>query len=178
MVIAVIALCFSIAGTGLAAVGALSKQEKKQVRKIAGTIADKRIKQRASGLTVSSAGSAKSADSAKVAASATFADSAKVAGDVSNQLWAIVNADGTLLRGTPGILGSEQEATGRYLVFTDRSVSNCYFVASLGGGSADLGLTGDISANPVSINNNAVYVRTGDNSGSNSSRPFTLLIRC
>jgi hypothetical protein len=69
-------------------------------------------------------------------------------------------------------------ATGQYVLTTDRSLASCFFQATLGGNTADEGLTGDVSANPVSGVANQVFVRTGDNANANSDRPFTALIRC
>ena len=64
MIVAVIALVFAVAGTAVAAVAtvsALSKKEKKQIKRIA----DREVKKFAPGLSVKSADSAKTADSAK-----------------------------------------------------------------------------------------------------------------
>jgi hypothetical protein len=63
MVVAVIALLFSVVGTGVAGVAvvsSLSKREKKQTRRIA----DKEIRRLAPGLSVKSAGTASTADTA------------------------------------------------------------------------------------------------------------------
>ena len=177
MAVAIAALVIAIAGTAVASVGtisALTKNDKKQIRKIAGRVADLRIRSVSSGLVVRSAGSAdtaKTADTAKVAGSAAVADS------VSSQLWAIVHADGTLYRASPGIVGSSAESDGKNTVVTDRDLHECFFVATLGGDTPDLGLNGEISVNPINGEPNAVYVRTGEN-GPNAAKPFTLLISC
>jgi hypothetical protein len=58
LVIAIMALCVSLVGTAVAvpiATVSLNKNEKKQIRKIAGKISNKRITKRAPGLTVSAA---------------------------------------------------------------------------------------------------------------------------
>jgi hypothetical protein len=56
MIVAVLALGLSLAGTGMAAtISVLNKQEKKQVRKISGKVANKKITNRASNLTVGEA---------------------------------------------------------------------------------------------------------------------------
>jgi hypothetical protein len=188
MIVAIIALCFAVTGTGIAAIGSFGKKEKQQIRKIARKTADKRITQRAPNLSVKSAGTAGSAvtaDSAKLAGranSAGSADTAAVAGNVSNQMWAIVNANGTLFRASPGIVEAEPEgpgpAEGKTFVIVDRDVTKCFFQATLGGNPPNEGLAGDISVAPVTGSPNEVYVRTGDNAGSNAALPFTLLIRC
>jgi hypothetical protein len=54
LVVAVVALCFALVGTGIAA-SALSSAEKQQVRKIAGKVANKKISLREGGLDVFSA---------------------------------------------------------------------------------------------------------------------------
>jgi hypothetical protein len=56
MVVAVIALSMSLVGTGVAAtISVLNKNEKQQVRKISGKVANKKITNRASNLTVGEA---------------------------------------------------------------------------------------------------------------------------
>jgi hypothetical protein len=54
MVVAIMALCLSLVGTGIAA-SALTSSEKQQVRKIAGKVSNKKISLRESGLDVFSA---------------------------------------------------------------------------------------------------------------------------
>jgi hypothetical protein len=63
-------------------------------------------------------------------------------------------------------------------VTVDRAVANCFYVATLGGNTADEGFRGDISVNPVSGNPNIIYVLTSSQEGVAADRPFTLLIRC
>ncbi len=78
MAVAIAALVIAIAGTAVASVGTISvltKNDKKQIKKIAGKVADQRVRSASSGLVVKSAGSA---DIAKVADTAIAADSAKV----------------------------------------------------------------------------------------------------
>jgi hypothetical protein len=98
LLVAIAVLVAALTGgaiAGVATVSVLSKSEK---------IADQKIDQRAPDLAV------------KFAATA---------GDVSNQMWAIVNADGTLFRATPGITSSARDSDGKYLVSTNRAVSGC-----------------------------------------------------
>lgn len=157
MAVAVAALVVSIAGTavaGVATVSVLTKKEKKSVRKIA----DKRIKAMAQGLSV------------------RFATEA---GNAANQEWAVVSGGGTLVRSTPGITGAERLAGGQYDVDTNRDLSGCYFVATLGGDTPDEGLRGDISVNRLDGTTDRIYVLTSQEAPpQNADRPFTLLIRC
>jgi hypothetical protein len=83
-----------------------------------------------------------SADSAKAADKAKVADTAAVADNVSNQLWAIVKEDGSLFRASSGIMSSNRQETGKYLVVIDRDVAGCFFVATLGGDEVGQGLKG------------------------------------
>ncbi len=108
LIISIIALFVSLAGTGVASVAtisALSKKEKKQTR----AIADREVGKLAPGLSVKSAdragsagsadraGSAGSADRAGSAGSAGFATSAGTAGSATSALSAAVGGTG---RGT------------------------------------------------------------------------------
>lgn len=177
MAVAIAALVIAIAGTAVAGVGTISvltKNDKKQIKKIAGKVADQRVRSLASGLTVASAASAGTAGTAERAKSADFATKA---GNVPEELWAIVHADGTLYRGSPGIVGSSAESEGKNTVVTDRDIHECFFVATLGGDTPNLGLNGEVSVSPIEGDPNAVYVRTGEN-GLNAAKPFTLLISC
>jgi predicted secreted protein len=178
MAVAIAALVIAIAGTAVASVGTISgltKSDKKQVRKIAGKVADQRIRSLASGLTVASAASA---GTARVADTASVAASATIASDVSNQLWAVVNPDGTLFRASPGIVESSADEPGKYVVTADRDVSQCFYLAGLGGTTPNEGLKGDASANAVAGVPNSVYVLTTNGSGSVEGIQFTILIRC
>jgi hypothetical protein len=104
--------------------------------------------------------------------------SAETAGNVSNQLWATVNADGTLFRGSPGIVGSVPSAPGQYVVTANRDISSCFYVATLGGNSPNVGERGDISVNPVAGNPTQMFVLTSSTAAVNAPIAFTVLVRC
>lgn len=165
IVIAVIALVAAIAGTAVAGPQALTRAiSRGKVKKIAAKQANKAIDQRESGLSVEHA---------------QAADTATTADNVSNQLWAIVNADGSLHRATTGIVNSARDDAGKYLVTADRSLTDCFAQATLGGNTPDQGLRGDISVNPLGGDPNGLYVLTSSEAAAqNADRPFTLLIRC
>jgi hypothetical protein len=156
LVVAVIALIVACTGTavaGVATISSLSKNDKKKVR----NIADQEIDAKAPGLSV------------------------KSAGDATNQLWAVVKADASQTRATPGIISVTRDTTsdGKYIVTTDRDLSNCFYVASLGGTEPGVGVRGDISVNPIASSNKSLYVLTSsEGAGQNADRAFTLLIRC
>jgi hypothetical protein len=148
-VIATLALFLALGG-GSFAFAALSNQDKRVVKRIA----NEQITARAPTLSV------------------------KSARNVTNQMWAIVNADGGLVRSTPGITGASRDSTGKYLVSTTRDVGTCYSLATLGGGEAGQGLRGDISVNSAGAGAKSVFVLTSSEGGVNADRPFTIVIRC
>ncbi len=171
MAVAIAAPVIAIAGTAVAGVGTisvLSKNDKKQIRRIAGKVAEQQVRALASGLAVASAANAGSPGTADRAKSADFATKA---GNAPEQLWAVVNADGTLSRGSPGV-SSSMEEVGKYLVLTDRDISDCFLAATIGGNEPGMGLVGSVSVNKVSGDPKGVYIFTS------SGHPFTLLISC
>jgi hypothetical protein len=153
MVVAVIALILALGGTAVAGVATISKLSKSEKRKVRG-LADQEIDKKAPGLSV------------------------KTAGDVTNQIWAVVNANATLARATAGITGVTRDPSsdGKYIVTVDRNISNCYYLGSLGGTEPGVGVRGDISVNAAS--QTELYVLTSSEFSANADRAFTLLIRC
>lgn len=93
-------------------------------------------------------------------------------------LWAVVNADGTLARGTPGTTTSKV-GTGAYEVVFTLDVHNAAFVAVLG-------LTGSSGTQPAGMvttvgragNPNGVWLSTYNVSGTNTNQPFHLIVQC
>jgi hypothetical protein len=150
LAISIVALVVALTGTaiaGVATISKLSKSEKTKVRKLA----DQEIAAKAPGLSVKSAATA---------------------GDVSNQMWAIVNASGGLVRSTSGITGATRTTTGKYLVTANTDVSNCFSVATVGGDEPNVGSAATISDNPVIGDDHSRYIFIGSNLS------FTILIRC
>lgn len=109
-------------------------------------------------------------------------------------IWAVVNADGTLARGShvtstgrPADIFSTGTAgptivatTGTYEVVFDRDVTGCAFSATIGTAtSMDPVDPGEIWAAPRFLNANGVYVATTDSSGVTAAdRPFHLALFC
>jgi hypothetical protein len=208
MAVAITALCVSLVGTAVAApiaVISLSKQDKKQVRKISGKIANKRITKRAPGLSVnhansadfaSSAGIASTADHAKTADSSKTADSATNATNATNAsllggtpasgfqtkiLTAVVTNNGStaaVVRGTPGT-SAQKVALGDVFVKFPVDVSECTWIATVGN-------PGSTTAPPdfTSVRGNSsqgplvVQVLTWDTSGSEVAANFHLAAIC
>jgi hypothetical protein len=156
MIVAIVALVVALTGTAVAGVATISKLSKSEKRKVRG-LADQEIAAKAPELSVKSAATA---------------------GDVSNQMWAVVNSDATLARSTAGIIGVRRDETssGKYLVTVNRNISNCYYLGSLGGSEPGVGVRGDISVNAAS--QTELYVLTSSEFSANADRAFTLLIRC
>ena len=93
-----------------------------------------------------------------------------VPGEPATRLWAVVNSDGTLRRGSGvvGVSAEGPESNPYILVRFDRDVSNCAHVVSLTydrGGHAN---TGEIAAGPTtdpSVQPNSVTVQGFDSGG-------------
>jgi hypothetical protein len=187
MVVAVTALSFAVAGTsvaGAATVNALSKQEKKQVTRIAA----KQIKKKARGLSVArstSAGTAARADTAGRADTAARADTAQradTAGRATNIYAANVDADGTMIGSIPAGATSTRVAQGIYRVNFPRSPTGCLLFAALGSndGSIPPGTTGVIPATNEDPNRVAVatYGVLVSGTGALADRDFYVQMTC
>jgi hypothetical protein len=93
------------------------------------------------------------------------------------QLWAVVNADGTLARGRGATSAASLGVDGQYEVVFNRSVSSCAFVATID--SSASGYEGEISVTGREGNANAVFAQTylfdppGD-----ANLPFDLAVFC
>jgi hypothetical protein len=100
-------------------------------------------------------------------------------------LWAVVNADGSLARGS-GVQSIQGSGTGNYRIYFTRDVTNCAYIATIG--------RSDIFAGPqpgfigVAGNNvpglggepreHGVLVTTDDTAGQNADRPFHVSVHC
>jgi hypothetical protein len=88
-------------------------------------------------------------------------------------LWAVVNADGTLVRGK-GVTDSIRATTGFYHITFVRNVSGCAYSASTNGGSP-----GDVA--PTNISQPApqvVLVFTYNSAGTPADLAFQLVVNC
>ena len=95
-------------------------------------------------------------------------------------LFAVVNADGTLQRGSANVTSSKLVASdGQYAIDFGRNVDQCAYTATVGmtgliGGST-FGIT---NVAPLGNNDNAVFVRTHSQTGALTDRPFHLVVVC
>jgi hypothetical protein len=92
-------------------------------------------------------------------------------------LWAVVNSDGTLARGS-GVSFSQRLATGQYeLRFTGHRVRDCAYTATLG----NAGITaqpGFVSAVRRSETTDGVFVATWNTTTVPTDLPFHLAVSC
>ena len=107
------------------------------------------------------------------------------AGAPATSLWAVVRADGSLVRGS-GVETTNRAGGGTYSVTFNRSVVACADLVNLGGwttggevnvpgsGEAEAGVAG----NGTAVGDKTVNVFTRDSSGSPADRGFHLAVVC
>ena len=95
-------------------------------------------------------------------------------------LWAVVNADGVLVRakGTGAGDPAARTATGVYHVIFNRDVRGCAYLATLGHPSTGGPPPGQVSVASHATNVAAVRVRTENDAGAVADRAFHLLVTC
>ncbi len=98
----------------------------------------------------------------------------------SQTMFAVVAADGTLVRGygvaSSGPIGS---TPGIYRVLFKRGVRKCAYTATLGGtGGSGLPPIGEIGVVGLVGHKAGVYVRTYDSSGATTAASFHLVVAC
>lgn len=94
-------------------------------------------------------------------------------------LFAVVNANGSLARGSGATSSSQPEGTGTYEVIFNRNISQCAF-------NATLGLAGDTGSSPPGFvtvvgrftTPNGVYITTADTAGTATNLGFHLAVTC
>ena len=107
--------------------------------------------------------------------SAGSAGAADVAGGHTHQ--AVVNASGALARGR-NVTFAVRTGTGLYQVLFNRDVRGCVYVGSVGGTTTGSPPQGMFSANSLATNGNGVVVRTLNDQGAATNRPFHLIVSC
>jgi len=185
--VAYLALFFALGGTSMAAVNALPKNSVGSSQIKNGSIQKVDISKR----TVSSlrglrgprgpAGATGAAGSTG-ATGATGAPGAKGdkgdPGTPATALWAVVGSDGSTARSSAHVVSTAHAgATGGFEVIFDQNVSNCAFIAALGGTTSDSPV-GEISATRRVTTPNGVFVFTLDDAGTGTYKPFHLAVFC
>jgi len=95
------------------------------------------------------------------------------------QLWAVVNANGTLARGRGATSVASLGVDGQYEVVFNRNVSSCAYAATLGDATASTGAVGVVTVAPREAKANAVFVQTFDVlTGTEADLPFHLAVFC
>ena len=99
-------------------------------------------------------------------------------GTPSRQLWAIVEADGSLVAASgPGIsVGGRASPGGSVVYVTGDNLVRCVFTASLGSRTAAR-QAGQIALQ-LGVEENLVRVNTYDSDGVAADRPFSIVISC
>lgn|SRR5215207_3109166 len=93
-------------------------------------------------------------------------------------IFAVVDSNGTLARGT-GAVSAKRLDAGKYEVIFDRNVRTCGYTATIGlSGASGSSPPGEITTVGRVNNVNGVYVATYNSSGSPSSRGFHLQVAC
>jgi hypothetical protein len=91
--------------------------------------------------------------------------------------FAVVSNTGGLVRGRNASSAS-RTGEGRYQVIFDRDVRGCAYIATLGDGGSANPPSGQIGTSSLATNANGVVVRTTDFQGTDSDRPFHLVVSC
>ncbi len=92
-------------------------------------------------------------------------------------IWAVVDQNGTLVRGSAAVNASNQ-SVGNYLVYFNQDVQNCSFFGTVGTTSFGQAEPGYITVAGAAINQNAVWVSTYNDSGANVAQAFHLSVEC
>jgi hypothetical protein len=92
-------------------------------------------------------------------------------GAPATRLWALINASGTIGRGS-GVTGSAKLNTGQYEIVFDRDVTTCSYQVTLAAA------TGESFAQPRPAVANGVEVRTFTSGGAAFDRAFHLAVFC
>jgi hypothetical protein len=111
----------------------------------------------------------------KAEARAAIDESAAAGG--AGILFAVVNGNGTLARGSGAVSASKLPATGEYQIIFNKSVNRGAFLSTIGL-SADSGQSppGEIIVNLRVGTTNGVFVQTSDSEGKDADRSFHLAV--
>ena len=103
------------------------------------------------------------------------------AGQNATNLWAVLNPDGSLIRGShvvsTGKVDFGGSTTGSYEVIFDRNLTGCVYVATLGGANTVIS-EGQITTHPRNNNVNGVFIFTYDSAAVRVDRLFQVAVLC
>lgn len=101
------------------------------------------------------------------------------AGPPTGTLWAVVDADGTLSRGSHAVSVTHSAGAGTYVVVFDQDVRNCVYNATIGlSGAVGTAAHGFITVVSAFGDVNAVYVTTDGTTAGAAERGFHLHVHC
>lgn len=92
-------------------------------------------------------------------------------------LWAVIQADGTLVRGS-GVVSASNFAPGIYNILFDQNVEDCSFAAMLARPSDGTTGPGEIDAAALNGDPNGVFLQTRDSTGAYHSWDFHIAVTC
>ena len=99
--------------------------------------------------------------------------------DFVQPLIAVVNADGSLSRGSEGTSSESTGGVGSYRVFFSRDITSCAFTASIGlSGSEGTSAPGFITVVGAAVSSAGVFVTTDDAAGASTNLGFHLVVTC
>ena len=94
-------------------------------------------------------------------------------------VWAVVNADGTLARNKGAVSVTHSAGAGSYIVFFNKNVTGCLYTATIGlSGSSGTSARGFITTVGAAAGATGVFVTTDDIAGSPAERGFHLYVGC
>jgi hypothetical protein len=96
-------------------------------------------------------------------------------------MFAMVNVDGSLRRGTPGTSSSQVPAgkTGDYSVIFPRPVANCGWVASVTASvDGNNPMVGHVGVTTLAGNANGLYIQGTSAAGADAELPFAVIATC
>jgi hypothetical protein len=103
-------------------------------------------------------------------------------GQPATKLWAVVESDGTLVRGSGAVSSGHAgggAGSGFYEVIFNTNVRACAYVATIGNtGSAGNPVPGEIGVVGRATNVNGVFVATVNSAGAQADRSFHLAVFC
>jgi hypothetical protein len=92
-------------------------------------------------------------------------------------LSAVINADGTVVRGA-GVTSASRAGPGNYEVIFNRNVSDCTWQGTIAGPGAGTTAIGLIAINLLAASPNGLFVRTADTSNTVTDHQFQLIVFC
>jgi hypothetical protein len=102
-------------------------------------------------------------------------------GQDATNLWAVVNPDGTLNRGSHVVSVAKANyagsTAGSYEVIFDRNVTSCVYMGTLGGANTAFS-EGQITTFPRNNNANGVFIFTYDSAAVRADRLFQVAVLC